>query len=292
VGEGEKDGMRIRHNPYAQRYPLWLKGNLHAHTTLSDGELPPDETIEAFARKGYDFVALTDHDAIALPDAPPPQILVLPGVEHSAQQHILRVNVTSTLPHDLSYQSVIDLTLQEGGLVILNHPNWGENHDHWHNAHLLQLQRYHGIEIYNNVIEYLEGSPYALDRWDLLLSEGKQVWGYANEDTHRVFQIGSAWNAVNVRERSQEAVLNALKEGRFYASTGVVLEEIEVEDGYFRVHATNAKEMRLISLHGEVVGQVFGNVASFALHQATKYARVEAIGEGQSRAWTQPVFLE
>ncbi len=284
--------MAIKHNPYAQRYPLWLRGNLHAHTTLSDGELPPDDTLDAFAKRGYDFVALTDHDAIATPRALLAPLLFLPGVEHSAQQHILRVNVTSTLPHDLSYQSVIDLTLQEGGLVILNHPNWGENLDHWRNAQLLHLEHYHGIEIYNNVIEYLEGSPYALDRWDLLLSEGKRVWGYANEDTHRLFQMGSAWNAVNVRERSKEAVLDALKEGRFYASTGVVLEEIAVEDGYYRVRATNAKEMRLISLHGEVVEHVVGNMASFSLHKARKYARVEAIGETESRAWTQPVFLE
>ncbi len=284
--------MPIKHNPYAQRYSLWLRGNLHAHTTLSDGELPPDDTLDAFAKRGYDFVALTDHDAIAIPRAPHAPLLFLPGVEHSAQQHILRVNVTSTLPHDLSYQSVIDLTLQEGGLVILNHPNWGENLDHWRNAQLLHLERYHGIEIYNNVIEYLEGSPYALDRWDLLLSEGKRVWGYANEDTHRVFQMGSAWNAVNVRERSTDALLEALKEGRFYASTGVVLEEITVEDGFYRVRATNAKEMRLISLHGEVVEHVVGNMASFSLHKARKYARVEAIGETNSRAWTQPVFLE
>jgi predicted metal-dependent phosphoesterase TrpH len=284
--------MPIKHNPYAQRYSLWLRGNLHAHTNLSDGELSPDDTLDAFARRGYDFVALTDHDIVASPNGLHPQILFLSGVEHSAQQHILRVNVTSTLPRDLSYQSVIDLTLQEDGLVILNHPNWGENYDHWHNAQLLHLERYHGIEIYNNVIEYLEGSPYALDRWDLLLSEGKRVWGYANEDTHRVFQMGSAWNAVNVHERSREAVLDALKEGRFYASTGVVLEEISVEDGYYRVRATNAREMRLISMHGEVVERSPGHIATFSLHKARGYARVEAFGEGQSRAWTQPVFLE
>ncbi|GBC95903.1 hypothetical protein HRbin16_01703 [bacterium HR16] len=285
--------MAILRNPYAQRYPLWLKGNLHAHTTLSDGELSPDDTIDAFIRRGYDFVALTDHDVIANPnEAHFPQILVFAGVEHSAQQHILRVNITGTLPHDLSYQSVIDLTLQEGGLVILNHPNWGENFDHWRDSQLLHLQRYHGIEIYNNVIEYLEGSPYALDRWDRLLSEGRQVWGYANEDTHRVFQMGSAWNAVNVRERSKEAVLDALKDGRFYASTGVVIEEIVVEDGYYRVHTMNARELRLISLRGQVIERVSGSKATFSLSKAGVYARVEVIGEGEARAWTQPVFVE
>lgn len=285
--------MPIRYNPYVQRYPLWLKGNLHTHTTLSDGELLPDDTLEACARRGYDFVALTDHDVVASPNEPyHPEILFLPGVEHSAQQHVLRVNVTTTLPRDLSYQSVIDLTLQEGGLVILNHPNWGENMDHWRDAQLLQLERYHGIEIYNNVIEYLEGSPYALDRWDRLLSEGKQVWGYANEDTHRTLQIGSAWNAVNVRERSKEAVLDALKEGRFYASNGVVIEEIVVEDGIYRVSTRNARELRLITLHGQVVERVSGAQATFSLSRASVYARVEAIGEGQARAWTQPVFVE
>ncbi len=285
--------MLISDNPYARRYPLWLKGNLHTHTTLSDGELPPEETVQACIRRGYDYVALTDHDVIAsVPEEHFPQIVVLSGVEHSAQQHILRVNVLSTLPHDLSYQSVIDLTVQAGGLVILNHPNWGENDDHWRDSQLFTLERYHGIEIYNNVIEYLEGSPYALDRWDRLLSQGKRVWGYANEDMHRIFQIGSAWNMVNVRERSREALLEGLKTGRFYASTGVILEEIAAENGYLRVRSANAKELRLISLNGEVLERVASSTATFSLSKARVYARVEAIGEGSARAWTQPVFLE
>ncbi|MGQ9540219.1 MAG: CehA/McbA family metallohydrolase [Armatimonadota bacterium] len=285
--------MAIVFNPYAQRYTLWLKGNLHTHTTLSDGELSPEDTIRAFIRRGCDYVALTDHDIIASPTEEHfPQIIVLPGVEHSAQQHILRVNVLSTLPHDLSYQSVIDVTVQSGGLVILNHPNWGENYNHWRDSQLFALERYHGIEIYNNVIEYLEGSPYALDRWDKLLSQGRRVWGYANEDTHRTFQIGSAWNMVNVRERSKEALLEGLQSGRFYASTGVLLEEIAVEDGYFRVRSVNAKELRLISQNGEVLERITGGRATFSLSKARVYVRVEAIGEGSARAWTQPVFLE
>lgn len=285
--------MAVVYNPYIPRYPLWLKGNLHTHTTLSDGKLPPEETIQACLRRGYDYVALTDHDTIAsVTRGHFPSIIVLSGVEHSAQQHILRVNVLSTLPHDLSYQSVIDLTLQAGGLVILNHPNWGQNYDHWRDSQLFALERYHGIEVYNNVVEYLEGSAYALDRWDKLLSKGRRVWGYANEDTHRTFQIGSAWNMVNVRERSQEALLKGLQAGRFYASTGVVLEEIAVEDGYFRVRSPNARELRLISLHGEVIDRLAGDSAAFSLRKASVYARVEAVGEGSARAWTQPVFLE
>lgn len=282
--------MSIIYNPYVCRFSRWLKGNLHTHTTLSDGALSPEETVEAFARHGYDFIALTDHDVIAqIPQHAP--LICLAGVEHSARQHILRIGVQSLLPHEYSYQSVIDLTLQSGGLVILNHPNWGASHDHWSDAQLLSLERYHGIEIYNNVIDYMEGSPYATDRWDTLLTAGKRVWGYANEDTHYVEQIGSAWNVVNVSHPDRGEILEALKAGRFYASTGVVIEEITVSEGFFGVKTANARELRLISAGGEVIERYSGAQALFPLRKAVLYARVEALGEGKACAWTQPVWL-
>src|SRR2546428_12845873 len=39
-----------------------LRGNLHAHTTFSDGALSPHRLIEEYERLGYDFLAITDHD--------------------------------------------------------------------------------------------------------------------------------------------------------------------------------------------------------------------------------------
>ena len=39
----------------------FLKGGLHCHTTRSDGELSPADTLRFAARDGYDFMALTDH---------------------------------------------------------------------------------------------------------------------------------------------------------------------------------------------------------------------------------------
>ena len=40
---------------------IWYKGNLHTHTTNSDGAYAPEETIALYKSKGYDFLALTDH---------------------------------------------------------------------------------------------------------------------------------------------------------------------------------------------------------------------------------------
>ena len=39
----------------------WYKGNLHTHTTLSDGAVAPDESIKRYKNAGYDFLAITDH---------------------------------------------------------------------------------------------------------------------------------------------------------------------------------------------------------------------------------------
>ena len=39
----------------------YKKGNLHTHTTWSDGMHTPAETAKHYRSKGYDFLALTDH---------------------------------------------------------------------------------------------------------------------------------------------------------------------------------------------------------------------------------------
>jgi predicted metal-dependent phosphoesterase TrpH len=39
-----------------------LKGNLHAHTTFSDGRRPVAEVIACYREMGYGFLAITDHE--------------------------------------------------------------------------------------------------------------------------------------------------------------------------------------------------------------------------------------
>ncbi len=39
----------------------WYKGNLHTHSTNSDGRLSPEEVIRLYREEDYDFLALTDH---------------------------------------------------------------------------------------------------------------------------------------------------------------------------------------------------------------------------------------
>lgn len=42
----------------------WYRANLHCHTTISDGQLTPEEVKEAYKAKGYSIVAYTDHEIL------------------------------------------------------------------------------------------------------------------------------------------------------------------------------------------------------------------------------------
>jgi len=46
--------------------PQWWRGNLHAHSLWSDGADFPETASDRYKRQGYHFLALTEHDQLAL----------------------------------------------------------------------------------------------------------------------------------------------------------------------------------------------------------------------------------
>lgn len=60
----------------------FYKANLHCHSTVSDGELSPEEIKKVYIEKGYSIVAYTDHDVlIAHPELADENFLPLNGYE-------------------------------------------------------------------------------------------------------------------------------------------------------------------------------------------------------------------
>jgi hypothetical protein len=45
--------------------PQWYKGNLHTHSYWSDGDQFPEVVLQTYRDRGYDFVALSDHNVLA-----------------------------------------------------------------------------------------------------------------------------------------------------------------------------------------------------------------------------------
>lgn len=285
----------IIENPYSSEPWLWLKGNLHAHTTNSDGVRSPQETIRTYKELGYDFLMLSDHDAVTNPnELDTLGLTLIPGSEITADgPHMLHVNSYQKVAPDPDRQAVLDIIQANGGFAILSHPNWEEHFNHCPQPLLEQWNGYAGIEIYNGVVRFLPGNPNATDRWDRLLAAGRRLWGYAHDDCHWEVNYGIAWNVVQTPSRSREDIVHALRNGRFYASTGVVIRSIRKNKNEITLETENAQRIAVIADYGRRVDQYDGDSFTYRVPENTpyRYFRFECWGEGDAQAWTQPFFV-
>ena len=68
---------------------FFLKGNLHTHTSLTDGALGPQEVVDIYRRAGYDFIALSEHFLYVRGDQYAQNgILVMPAIEAVSYTHL------------------------------------------------------------------------------------------------------------------------------------------------------------------------------------------------------------
>jgi hypothetical protein len=287
-------------NPYArtdkQSY-VWLRGNLHAHTTRSDGHRQPQDVLDTYAKLGYQFFQLSDHDVLADYEGLDGRgMILLRGNEVSRSGfHILHVHAKTRIHPSPDRQKVIDDILADGGLAIMNHPNWTMNFNHIPYDKLLELKNYVGIEIFNGVTRRGQGTPFAVDKWDRLLSAGRMVWGFAHDDSHAVTGDDAlGWNVVQVRadQQTPAGVCEALRNGYFYASTGVNIEVIETVGAKLKIIAPNAQAIEVIGEHGSRLTYVESGELNFDAAGVTgPFVRVQCYGIGDRMAWTQPFLI-
>ena len=276
----------------------WRAGNLHTHTTSSDGQRDHQAVIDDYASRGHGFLAISDHDIYtSLEDYEQydaRDMILIAGNEVSANgPHMLHVGATGFVEPHAERQRVIDDIGINGGFSLFNHPNWHANFNHCPHELLESCQGYAGLEIFNGVIRRLEGSPYGTNRWDMLLTQGRRLWGFAHDDSHAaVGDVGLGWNVAYVRDESPEGVVEALSQGRFYASTGVVIDKIAVDGQNIAVQTENAARIVALREGAKRFAHVDGPSIDVEVPEGARYVRFECWGTGEAFAWTQPFFIE
>ncbi len=218
-------------------------------------------------------------------------MIIIPGNEITIDgPHLLHINPKKKIEPYPDRQKVLNEIHNDSNFAIICHPNWEEDFNHCPQELLESWNYYTGIEIYNGIVRRLPGNPCATDRWDLLLSQGKFVWGYANDDAHWEENFGVAWNVVQVKELTLDNIIQALKNGNFYASTGVEIQEISVKNSQIHIKTTNAKKIAVVVDYGRRIKEVNDNSLCFEIKDGFPYSyvRFELWGEGESQAWTQP----
>ncbi|WP_136605715.1 phosphoesterase [Paenibacillus dokdonensis] len=289
-------------NPY-QLTGQWLRGSFHNHTTNSDGWFPLETVYKMYAE--YDFLGISDHDKITDHRGNRTIKTVFDAIEVSSKQtHMLLVNPPRDLMENYSnaftienYQRHVDRAVDNGGFAVLVHPNRYFS-NFWELEDMLKLERYIGIEVYNG-----DGNPeydIAFDKWDAVLSSGRKVWGFGNDDSHVYGQEKRAWNMVMASENTPEAIIEAIKDGNFYVSTGYGFDAIRVEgDTVVADLRSNDlldkmyKYVTFFGKNGEVLQESSGRIkqAKYECKGDEGYVRIAVYLEGGYSAFSQPLFV-
>ncbi len=285
-------------NPYAKRDGQWFKGNLHTHTTpLSGcGKISSKDCIDRYVELGYDFLALSDH--MNYNKHKDPRITLLPGVEWNSPtgEHTGVVSLdesdVQTAIETSDQAELLSKLADTRALVFLNHPNW-QLRSHYRREELEARSNYDGIEIYNGVIERLQGYAISTDKWDYLLAKDIKCLGFANDDSHRYEDIGFASMYVRAKTCTPAAVMSALKSGNFYCSSGAVIDDIRMSKGIIEIETPDAQEIQVRANGGCLIHRVFDKSIRLDTRDfGVNYVRFAIFGQGASMAWTQPFFLK
>jgi len=286
----------------------WYKGNLHIHTTESDGAKTPAEIAEHYRRSGYDFICITDHDKVAdVHGLSSDDFVVIPGAEVKASgddagfgYDILALNVTEVegSTSDANVNEVIRAIKAKGGEAVIAHPYlWGLTTND-----LLLAQEYLGIEIFNTSCHFGVGKGCSTVLWDGLLARNRKVWGFAADDVHWLFNdhrpndVCGGWIMVKAAELSREHIFQAIRKGRFYASSGPSIRNISVTEESVGVETSEVKVINFIAdrFRGESFTSPDGKPmtsATYCRKGPEKYLRVECITFDGHTAWSNPLWI-
>ena len=291
--------MRINwSNPYKNNGKYSLRGNLHTHTDKSPcGRVKQERVFYLFKKKGFDFLAITDHWLISDETVNAKGLILLSGVEADING-VHHKCVINTAPakivynKKLSHQVLIDTNIKSGAIVTLNHPDW-EPREHYTIDELKEYRNFTGIEIYNTVIERLDGSPLSTAKWDRLLSSGHRCFGFASQDFHNEADLSDISIMVNVKCKTAKDILQAIKTGNFYSFNGVYITKIKRTGDTVSIGTKNAGLIKFIGFGGTTLKKVFGRSAELTLDRKDprhQYTRVECLGSAGKVSWTQPFY--
>ena len=299
----------------------WYKGNTHTHTLNSDGDSTSADVVRWYRENRYNFVFLTDHEYINNVDAlngvygKPGSFIVLSGQEitdsfdkkpyHINALGISKVIMPSKLPGAVeTLQRNIDEVNTAGGVAQVNHPNFG-----WALTadQLIKLQNYSLLEIHNGhpLVNNKGGggNPSAEEIWDAVLSSGKLVFGIADDDSHYFKRIGDpaaptpgqGWIYVRAVELTPNAIVDALRKGNFYASTGVELTDYKADNKQVVItvkEQTSSKyRIQFIGRNGRILSESITSPATYIIKGDEGYVRARVFESNGKMAWTQPIML-
>jgi histidinol phosphatase-like PHP family hydrolase len=160
-------------------------GDLHIHTTCSDGSSTYELIVKRAMKLRYAFIAITDHHfadtalcrQVIESCRNEKRILCIPGMEVSGRVHMLAVGITKSVDKGLPVKAQVQAVHKQGGLAIAAHP--------------YAIPPYSEDELFRSGLDAAECSAVPpMERTHFLEMQQKYpIHCVFNSDAHNIFQM-------------------------------------------------------------------------------------------------------
>ena len=306
----------------------FYKANLHCHTTHSDGRWTPEQVKAEYQKRGYSIVAYTDHRHYGwYPELMDDAFVPLAAYEGDLNEPFRKpgdfqrvrtyhINFYDTNPaerggftavqppqrygdiHSLN-QFLFEMN-EKGLLACYNHPYWSlQNYTDYKD-----LCGVFAMEIYNHGCELDGLYGYHPQAYDEMLRAGTRLFCVATDDNHDAYAPGDprcdsfgGWTMLKLEKLDYASVIEGLRKGDFYCSTGPALEELYIRDNALHIKCSPVEKiyaitegrrcMMELAAPGETVTE-----AVFPLRGDEGYVRVDCRDARGCHAYSNAYFLD
>jgi len=200
-----------------------LAGDFHVHAFVGDGGIAPWMLQRQAARVGLDVIAITNHNQTlagrlgrwsAQRSSGP---MILTGEEITGRDfHLIAVGIEHPVNWDQPAAAAIADVHAQGGVAIAAHPMHGfaEGYDDAALAALDGLEAAHPDRFAATLAPQFE------EFYQRTLARNPEVAAIGSSDFHTTGPLGLCRSYLLVRERSQAAVVEAIRDGRTVGRCG------------------------------------------------------------------------
>lgn len=265
----------------------YFKANLHSHSTISDGAYTKDELREIYKSRGYQILAITDHNlTIPHPELEDENFLLITANEINIDEvtpigpygktyHLnlyakdrnnrwqpfmppklyseeaaeqLKLVRSADLPYSYDVEAVNKIIAAANENGFLV----CYNHPTW------SMQRYPdyaglkglwGVELFNTCTCLGGTDEYNNRVYQDMLVLGQRPFPVAADDLHHrdPHKIAGGWVMIGAEKLEYNAVLSAMERGDLYASTGAEIYDISIDNGILSVDCSPAHCIKINS---------------------------------------------
>jgi hypothetical protein len=200
-----------------------LAGDFHVHAFPGDGLLPRWELTREAARRGLDVIAITNHNQtlaarVAIP-AGRRDVLVIRGQEiTNPRYHMIAAGIRTAIDWRLPVADAAAAAHAQGGVAIAAHPIDRS----WRPRDAGALGALDGVEAAHPLIYFSrDGRDRLAAFYGTVRAVNPDVARIGSSDFHATPGLGDCRTFLVATERSEPAVLEAIRTGRTVASDRV-----------------------------------------------------------------------